>query len=329
MSLFGRIYVAFHSLRKKYRVKHLGDAHPDKTMLVIKAQSESYDGLFGMVLTSFVMLTVADQRGLAPVIDGSNRPNLTDPDPVRGTTDPWEYYFEQPCGISLAEAMRCRNVLTAAKFYDPDTPAVDRSIYGGSSSYLGKLCEIYARWVRFNDETRRYLDDQMARIKIDDEPTVAVLSRGTDYKKLRPKGAFIQPEPEELIREAKDISAARGIDRIYLNTEETKVLELFRREFGDRLIYFDSVRYDDYNDAETDAVRGIDYSKQKGSYLGAYIDRSATRSKYELNLEYLRNIYAASRCTCLVAGNNSGSNAAVLMNGQKYLEKRILDTGSY
>lgn len=308
------------------RPKKMGELNPDKTIYIIRPQYNP-NGLMSRYMCTVARFVIADRRGHVPVVDMEGGTVFEDPEPVFGTRDPWEYYFEQPAGISAAEARQSRRVVVSHDGwpgrYIRDISMVEYS--EGRDDRLEMFAKAAAKYARLNERTRERIERDWAELTSRGSgKIVAVMSRGTDYNKMKPAGHPIQPSPERLAAEARSMIECGAASRVFLNTEERAVREMFEREFGDALLTFDQSYFDDYNDAPA-----ADDSSDSGKWIGAYIGKTVAKSKYEMNYEYLRGVVCASKCSRLVCGQNNGAASALVMNGGKYEEVRAICDGYY
>lgn len=259
------------------------------------------------------------RRGYAPVVDISHEAHLA------GGGDPWSLWFEQPCGISVEDARRSARVMFDTKISSWESPTIGScSFLTGADKNFSEYCDTAREMLRFNDATKTYLESEReALFNGVNGKVLAVLSRGTDYKKLQPSRHYIQPEPEELARRAREVMDQHDVDLIFLKAEERRAVDIFEREFGARLrCYRDAEFFDDY---EPDDEQARIHEK----FLGAYMDRTAKKPARVRTLEYIRAIWTASRCDLLLGGINNGTAAAVVMNGGAFEKVYPVDIGRY
>lgn len=320
-----KLYLGMCSLKAEYRPHHLGMKHADKKIYIIGERRT--DAIGGGIFAGFsyvlTRLAVAFRRGLVPVVDMSGAYYMADDE--RGS-DPWEYYFEQPCGISLQDALESSCVYHAVKIssWESETLGSLRFLTGASPNFAG-YCDLAKRWIRFRPEIKERLEQGWNALYPGSGEVLAVLSRGTDYNKLKPSRHHIQPSVEYLIdRTKRMIDRNSAIRYIFLKTEEHSVVERFSDVFSSMLLCFTD---HEYFDGYEPIYQGDD--QQDKDYLPAYIMRHGKRSRYQVGLEYIQNIYAASKCHHLVAGINNGTIGAVVLNDRQYISKEIIDLGRY
>lgn len=310
------------------RPKKMGELNPDKTIYIIRPQYNP-NGLMSRYMCTVARFVIADRRGHVPVVDMEGGTVFEDPEPVFGTRDPWEYYFEQPAGISAAEARQSRRVVVSRDgwpaLYVGGIPGT-MAFYSGEDDRLDDFARAAEKYARLNERTRERIERDWAELTSRGSgKIVAVMSRGTDYNRLKPAGHAIQPSPERLVAEARSMIERGAASRVFLHTEERAVCDIFERDLGDALLTFDRTYHDDYNDAALED----DSSDSTRNWIVAYIDKTAAKSHYEMNYEYLRGVVCASMCSRLICGINGGATSAIIMNGGKYEEVRAICDGYY
>lgn len=310
--------------------KRMGDKNPDKTVCMITFKG-GFSGLFSLHVQALSRIITAFSRGFTPCVDMRYPMWLADEEPRFGTTNAYEYFFEQPCGISPEEAEQSANVVYADDWRPSIVPALaNYSFLTGGDGRLKEYCEIVEKWTRFNSRTLDHVKRAWDSLRPPDgNEVLAVISRGTDYRKLRPLDHPEQPSAETLLERAKEITKSKGIRYVYLKTEERFVVDMFRDAFGDGLLTFESSYYDAYSPEDEDGTVHTLTAETEKDYLGAFINSSDEKTSYEIGLEYVTNIYCAAQCDYLLAGINSSTIGAVLFNGCRYKEKHIIYTRVY
>lgn len=332
---FRRAYIRLASIKnaiksvEPFLPKKMGELNPDKTIYLIKLQPTKA-GLMYLYIQNLARCIVAERRGHVPVIEMAGSTLFEDAEPVFGTRDPWEYYFEQPAGISASEARQSRHVIMSRLAGWPTWHVgawLDTlEFFTGADRRLDEFVRAAAKYARLNERTRERIERDWAELTSRGSgKIVAVMSRGTDYNRLKPAGHAIQPSPERLVAEARSMIERGAASRVFLHTEERAVCDIFERDLGDALLTFDRTYHDDYNDAALED----DSSDSTRNWIVAYIDKTAAKSHYEMNYEYLRGVVCASMCSRLICGINGGATSAIIMNDGKYEEVRAICDGYY
>ncbi|MDE7327733.1 MAG: hypothetical protein K2N63_15890, partial [Lachnospiraceae bacterium] len=110
----------------------------------------------------------------------------------------------------------------------------------------------------------------------------------------------------------KCISGGGEYEQVFLATDSLEAIELFKKEFGDILVFYQDVQRSDGDVG----VHEIENSRKNHHYL--------------LGMEVLRDAYTLAACDSLVAGLSNVSFAAQYIkaaNGSEYAEVVILDQG--
>ena len=273
------------------RKEQWGDAYPDKTFLVIR-RGGKFEGLFSYFYTNLGWCGYASACGLIPVIDMQTLRNLYHKEGEPGNVNTWEFFFEQPCGFSLHDIKRAKNVVIADFIGVLPMLCEDEDVE--TDARLTYWRDIAHRFLRPKlDSIQKYRNKELESHL--DSGVIGVLARGTDYTSLRPKGHPRQPTVLEMMDAVESTFYEKKQARIFLVTEDAGIKEQFTQRFGNKLICANQ---------ETIAYTG--------GFLGSGNDVSGNR---ERGLRYLRAIYDLSRCNILIAGRTSGTIGAVMLSG--------------
>lgn len=290
----------FNSLQNKY--------------LIIKRECKNAPlGLFAFYITNIAWIDYALRNDYIPVIDMKNYENTFHRKDEVGKINTWEYYFKQPCGVSLDEALSSKNV----RYVWNDIPEFHPNesldfLY--NQTIVDYYRNIASKYLLFNDDIQEYLDEMRIRFINDNvlkgQRVLGVLARGTDYTKLKPYFHPIQPSVDEIIAKVNLYRKKYDCSKIYVATEDAKILEKLRQEYGNDLLFTNQKRIYD-----TD------------TYLN-YNNEFTQRTPMERGLDNLLSIYLLSLCNGIVAGRTSGTVGAFIM--QKGFEfKYVFSIGRY
>lgn len=149
------------------------------------------------------------------------------------------------------------------------------------------------------------------KMELKGKKILGVHARGTDFKRNY-NGHPIAVTAQEYLAEAKNLVETGEYDRIFLATDDTNAVRLFRNEFGSKILYYD------------DVTRG------EGNETVMKSDSTRDDHHYKLGLEVLRDMYTLASCDGLVAGLSQVSFAARIQKfswNQQYVDLKILDKG--
>ncbi len=222
----------------------------------------------------------------------------------------WDSFFVQPYfDLDIHDWNRedC-----AYKMAEP-FPAFDEIF---SDRRIKQWGSVYKKFVRFNERTQKYADDEVQNVLGDGKRTLGVLCRGTDYTESKPKGHPVQPELSEVMDLVEQKMDSLHCEVIYLATEDGKIDRLFRERFGEKVRINKRMYYDEiFDENKLNLIKDVHFDREDDDYLKG--------------VEYLSSIYILSKCNALIAGNCGGSQTAVFMNGGAYEETHIYNLGLY
>ena len=310
-----KLYHIKKSIEGRERRVSYGCENPDKTFYVI-GQDDKGGGLFWLVNKTVMHIAYAEEKGYIPVVDYKSHVTQYTKDGELGKYNIWEMFFVQPAGYGLEDIEHSRNVII-----NKMSPSPRKKFLMGQQEFYDRperiefFRDIFKRNIFLNKETAAYLESMRYKYLGDGTRTVGVLSRGTDYVLLRPKGHPVQPNTEMLIGDVRDTMEKYSCDRVFLATEDADILNEFRKSFGNRLVYIDQKRT----------------SKKEMSGRKFLADERALdkeRNQQEEALQYLTAIHLLTQCQCFLGGRTGGTKGVLLMaEGFEY--SKVYDLGMY
>lgn len=277
----------------KEEKKKFGYKNKKDTIYLIRRPSETV-GLLSYVITTLGHIHVAVEKNWKIVVDMKNYPNMYSQNKKENA---WEYFFEQPSGITLEEAYRSRNVILSSDKIPEFRPNDTNEFFCDYSTreYWKELCQKY---ININKNVTQYVEkisDELC-LDVEGEKVVGVLCRGTDYTSLKPKNHPVQPSAEQMIEKIMELKNKHRVDKVFLVTEDVKILELFKSNFStSELKYMKTNRFDSDNK----------------EYLAVEMNKQKIDTKQQ-GIDYLVQIILLSRCNYFVAGRTSGSVGVTL-----------------
>lgn len=274
---------------------------PNKKYYIIAASHKTC-GLFAIAKNTIAHVLYALDKGYIPVVDLQHYQNQYFKDNREFKDNTWEYFFEQPCRYGLDDIPRDANIIISDNVLVPEQKYAlypdHLPIEGNNlSQNMKKLFSEYKKYFKINSEVKKYLEDGYKKLIGEENEILGILCRGTDYLQLKPKFHPIQPEPEIVLQKARELQSRFHYKKIYLATEDKKIYEIFKEEFGDILIDNGQYRYENTNDKYI-----IDIPVKRENH------------NYTLAMEYFLSIYILSKCKYFIGGRTSGTLAAYIMN---------------
>lgn len=287
------------------RYVSFGKENPDKTFYVIRRQDEKC-GLFSWLGVIVGHLARAEENGWIPIVDMKTYPSPFVEENEIGRINAWEFYFKQPCGYTLEDIQKSKNVILSYMYTVKDGP--NSAIYYDMEKRK-EWVRLTKKYIIFNDEIQKDIDKMQEKL-LGQENVLGLLCRGTDYINLRPSGHEIQPTIEQIINQVKKSIKEINATKIYLCTEDLSIIEALTKEFKEKVVVYPR-EYVDY----------------KGGFIFSdNIDRKI--SKRQLTYDYLMQIAVLSKTNSIVAGRCGGACGALLFSGE-FSYEFFWDLGRY
>lgn len=292
--------------------KNFGNLNSDKVFGLIQFEADWVRscGFFALFNITLGGLYFSDKFSLIPCIYNWNECAYEEKNPVNGSTNVFEYYFDPITSYTEKEVLNSKSVALIG-YFNANLIKNENTIewYNANDKYIEDMAVIYAKYIKFNSDTSKKLDLDIATLGLPSK-TLGVHYRGTDYNLnciAHPKNNSMEDfaiKIEELIK--KD-----GYDAIFLATDDLNALSFFKEKFVNVIYYKDVKR-----------------ASEKKSV--AFESNDNPNSHYRLGYEVIRDMYTLSKCDGLLAGNSQVSIAARICKAsrnEKYLSESIIDTG--
>ncbi len=300
--------IDFYRSSRYLHYETLGDKNPDKVIYMLDPVKSYTSGFFSNLSMVLFKYDFAHEHGMEPVTYKGNLTHYAEPVRFLGTDNYFEYFFRQPAGISLEDALSSRHVIwgEGKHLTKYDSLSMEKQD--------GILIRELKKNLIFRDEVFQEMEKSRKEF-IGNKKVLGVKYRGTGYKeKLKGHPVFIPPQ--ELIGHVKKMYSY-GFDSIYLATEDETALKQFEKYFGNRLIYDRSILRAGEGQIHVDLAR----SSPK--------DHTA----YREGLNVLKDVWVLSHAAAF-AGSQCGVtrfadlfNRAYCKNRYEYLD--IIDKGVY
>ncbi len=269
--------------------------------------SDPHAGFSSLLTIALNGVRKALENNWLPVVNYDREVNDHFYDPDRGP-NVWEYYFEPVMGVSYARVEELleegeisesdlhsypANLIWEWHRFDPDRIATfwhnqvpeDRRAWMSEKRKLGR--EYVSRFLHvkphIRDRVERFHEEHIAR-----QYTFGVHIRGTDLSYAEPT------EPSRYFRTIDELARRKRIEsfKVFLATDQSQFVDLFTRQFGDRLITYASTR------SATD--------------VPVFLFRDM--SPYKKGEDVLMDILLLSKCDFLVKGASAVGEYALWFN---------------
>lgn len=237
----------------------------------------------------------AEKRGWIPVVDMKNFPTMYHTEETLGKENIWDWYYEQPGGVSLEEAQKSRRCVLSNS--NPYFHNWLRFPYFGISANRARMQRVYQKYIRIKPDLLAKMDAECSGAALirDGKRILGAVCRGTDFIATHPSEHAIPPSVGEEIHICREELRTHNCDALYLATEDQDILDAFINAFGDTLIYENAHRF----------------RAQPDVWLHKYkVDPELT--PYLRGYEYLLTLTMLSKCDCLIGVPCTALNYAYL-----------------
>lgn len=300
----------FQLKQRKY-----GLLNPNKIIYYIN-ESNNILGFFAMYRYWMEYLYFADICGYYPVINVEKDFAYSEDKSVMGMNNAFDYYFEQPAGISIKEVGRSSKVINSNVIHREMVELVltgKRSHYDCNTRYIKLMGEIVDKYLKFNCITQKYVNESLDKLLVESDHMLGVHVRGTDFrKKYNNHPVFVSEK--DCFNAIEVMLNQNKYNKIFVATDDQNILDAFIREYGDIICYY------------KDVVRSSDLKSV------AFHTNERKSHKYKLGLEVIRDMYTLSICSGLVAGISQVAICARInkvSRKEKYENVTIIDKGIY
>ena len=287
-----------------------GKLNPDKNICIV-GMDDNYitqGGLMSEIRNLLVRFAMCEHYGFTPVVEF--RDSLYSMEtPVNGTTNAYEYFFEQPTTVSLSEAWNSQYVYVSRGIDALEFADLNQN-YDISDDQITKMGELFRKYIRIKTSVESIIQTQIDQLLLQ-KKTLGVHIRGGDFNQLY-EGHPIPVTPEEYIDPIKKLLVSGEYEQIFLATDDQEAIDILKDAFKEKLLYYDNVsRTDDGTGVHTTGFR-------------------TGKNGYQMGIEVLTDTYCLANCDGLITGYSGAGLMAQIIKcakGQKYSQKVILSNG--
>mgnify|MGYP007121848652 CR=1 FL=1 len=283
-----------------------GGQQKDKVFYVVRIDPMREVGVFAYYRYVLGKVRYALEKEYIPVVDMQNYSNVYTGWPNTSGQNAWEFFFEQPFGISINDVRGCKNIiLSSIDTYEKNMSFND---YGANK----ELMEQAERYIRFNESLRLRIDEKYKELFTGRGKVCGIKLRGTDYNISKLKKHAIPPDVEDVYDEIEKVINEvwhEKFDYFFLSTEDQAILEFMQNKYGNRLLYLQVERY---------LPDEIWYN----------VNKSVEERRKE-GIEYCLDVALLAKCNSLIAGRCQGAGSAVLINNGQYEHLHVIDRGFF
>lgn len=310
----------------KYRYGHrrisLGEDNPDKTFFVLQNIAK-HTGICSNITVVLRNIMYANKMNYITIVDQFNRESQYHDKIAFGKDNAWEYYFEQPCGYDLQDISKSKNIIICKSEdgHEIDffrTKNVEFELIYFEKNPNGRILEYkkyFRKYIKFNKKAQEKIDCDYNKVLKGKGKILGVVGRGAEFFIKKPKNHRIMPQPKVLIEKAIEAFYSHNFDYIYLATEDKNIYNIFKEQFGEKLL-----------DNGQRRVEGKDFANV--NYISEINFNNEEKEKYNLGLDYLSSVCLLSKCNGLMGGVCNATIVAYIMSeGFEY--EYFFDLGIY
>lgn len=229
-------------------------------------------------------------KGYIPIIDLSFPNIMNGFNSSLNLGNPWEFFFNQPFGYSLANIIKKAKNIKYFKCIIPYTINEIHNIYNNKFT-LEFYHSLSNRYLSIKNDIIKEANIIKKKLFKKSNNILGVLARGTDYIAKRPKFHPIPPKTNMIFKDIEIFDKTYNYNFIFLTTEDDIIRTEFINKFGSKLkIYnvYKNIRYD-YKNPELLCRNKIINGNIK--YMKVY----------------LINIIILSKCTDIISARTGGA----------------------
>ena len=255
-------------------------------------------GLFSYYIVHLGCIITFLDEGYIPLIETSSFPNVFNGYNESSilNEDPWESFFNQPCGYTLNDVKNKSNVAYLECECWDNMPS-EKDLYSNKT-----LIEYYHKIAQKYMSVKQNIMDEANSIwqKLfkNSSNVLGLLVRGTDYTSIKPDGHSIPPTPEMVIKDAKKMDKDNKYDYIFLATEDKIIRKKLIKKFGDKIYYLLP-------------EKNIEYDYKEADYLTLNKD---VIDNLEFEKTYLLSMIILSKCIDIISSRTSGAAGAFILS---------------
>lgn len=280
---------------------NLGELNPDSNICIMGTDDRgiTQGGLMSELRNLLVRFAMCEHFHLLPVVEFKN--SLYDDGGSERGMNAFEYYFEQPVGISVEDAKNSRYVYFARGIDVRDFKELNVS-YEIDNRQLDRFSVLYRKYLHLNESTDRMLASDIERL-LGDKKVLGVHIRGGDFNGFY-NGHPVPLMPEDYYEDIDRLFSIRSYDCIFLASDDDRIFARLSEKYGNKIISFsDNMRTKDNT--------GIHSKKNKETGEG-----------YRKGYEVLRDAYALAGCEDLITGLSGVGSFARIVRKAKYAHMR-------
>ena len=278
----------------------------NKKFAILRRTSCEACGLFSYYIVHLGCIINYLKHGYIPILDVGSFSNILSGN-NNPEDNPWEEFFNQPCGYTLDDVVKMKDVEIFECECVLDMPD-EKTVYS-KPIMLNYHHIIQEKYMSVNKNILKEAKKIWYKLFRHSKNVLGIFVRGTDYSSLQPGGHSRQPSIDIIINDTITMDKQNKYDYIFLGTEDDEIRNAFIKKFGKKLKYL--------------------VPKDKLVYNSGYLTYSENVfGNMDFSKTYLLSIVILSKCIDIISSRTSGA-AGVFIISNGFRNKLVYYLGEY
>ena len=278
----------------------------NKKFAILRRTSCEACGLFSYYIVHLGCIINYLKHGYIPILDVGSFSNILSGN-NNPEDNPWEEFFNQPCGYTLDDVVKMKDVEIFECECVLDMPD-EKTVYS-KPIMLNYHHIIQEKYMSVNKNILKEAKKIWHELFRHSKNVLGIFVRGTDYSSLQPGGHSRQPSIDIIINDTITMDKQNKYDYIFLGTEDDEIRNAFIKKFGKKLKYL--------------------VPKDKLVYNSGYLTYSKNVfGNMDFSKTYLLSIVILSKCIDIISSRTSGA-AGVFIISNGFRNKLVYYLGDY
>ena len=278
----------------------------NKKFAILRRTSCEACGLFSYYIVHLGCIINYLKHGYIPILDVGSFSNILSGN-NNPEDNPWEEFFNQPCGYTLDDVVKMKDVEIFECECVLDMPD-EKTVYS-KPIMLNYHHIIQEKYMSVNRNILKEAKKIWYKLFRHSKNVLGIFVRGTDYSSLQPGGHSRQPSIDIIINDTITMDKQNKYDYIFLGTEDDEIRSAFIKKFGKKLKYL--------------------VPKDKLVYNSGYLTYSKNVfGNMDFSKTYLLSIVILSKCIDIISSRTSGA-AGVFIISNGFRNKLVYYLGEY
>jgi len=236
-------------------------------------------GFFALLRNVLDYCCYAEENGFRPYIKYGREILYSEKNLFMGTSNPFEYYFEQPMILKPLSFFRGINIVKCQVVHIDEIELkynLKSFSYLVEDTYITRMAEVYGKYIKLNVKIRGKIEESVKKL-LKGKKTLGIHIRGTDFYKEFNN----HPVPvtvNEYIKIIEKVIVKYQFEQIFVATDDGNCLDELRKNISIPLVYYKT------------AMRAT------GKKSVVFEKNERKHNNYFLGFEVLRDVYTLSAC---------------------------------